>query len=696
MNEKTLLLEIGAEEIPAGYIQPALDALKAGIAKGFSDARITHGEVRVFGTPRRLAILVEAVAPRQSSVSATLMGPPESVAFDKAGAPTMAAVKFAEKARVPVHRLSVQDTAKGRYVCAKKTDRGQATQTLLKSLLPQLVLSIPFPKTMRWADLPIAFARPILHIVALFGEKIIPFAVGNVKSGRHSQGHRFMSPGKLKIDAPENYTSILTGAQVEPDIDVRRERIRNQVAEEAARHAGSVLPDAGLLDIVCQLVEQPYPVVGRFEDKFLALPREILITAMREHQKYFAVADGEGRLMPLFVAVNNTLASDMSLVQKGHERVIRARLSDASFFYNSDVKKSMDDWVVKLKGVLFQAKLGSMYDKVRRVVRIAETLAAEVGQAAGLPDSEGFVRKAGRAAHLCKADLVSEVVGEFPNLQGVMGRVYAGVAGEAEEVAAAIEEHYRPTHSGGQLPETLLGAVVSIADKIDSICGCFSADLLPTGASDPYALRRQAIGIVQIMLDRKFFFSIKKAIVDALSGFTGAPSDTGEKVYRFIESRIEQMLVDQGVSRDVVTAVTSVSIDPVPHVWARVRSLEALKSEPDFDPLVTAFKRVVNIIRKAGESAVGEVDPSRFVEKSEHALYEAYLSVEKMAEADLSVGRFDAALHGIAGLKPAVDGFFDDVMVMSDDAGLRANRLSLLGKISRLFDRFADFTKLAV
>lgn len=690
-----LLLEIGAEEIPAGYIEPALAALAANLQQRLAAARITHGAVTTYGTPRRLAVRVEQVAAKQKPLSTDVLGPPVKVAFDAAGHPTMAAKKFAEKVGLPVSRLAVAETEKGSYLSARVTERGLATRTLLKAILPEVILAIPFPKSMRWADLSIAFARPIFSILALLGSKVVPFQVEILKSGRTTHGHSFMQPRKISVPDADSYVELLRAADVLVDIAERRQAVAAEVERAARAAGGSVLPDAELLDIVTNLVEYPFATVGKFDDDFLELPDEILITAMREHQKYFAVIDGRRRLMPCFVAVNNTRTRDMDLVATGHGRVIRARLADAQFFYRGDVKVSFDAWIEKLKGVLFQAQLGSMHAKVMRVRQLAEGLAQQAAPAA--------TANASRAALLCKADLVSQVVVEFPKLQGVMGRVYAGVAGEAPEVAAAIEEHYRPVRSGGELPASTTGALVSIADKIDSICGCFSVDLIPTGASDPYALRRQGIGIVQIVLDRNFSVSLKSLIADSLALLAAdrepLVADAAERIYTFLQNRMAHMLAEEGFSKDVISAVLAVTADNVPEVWQRVRALEALKSRPDFEPLAVAFKRVVNIIRKAdlaaGAEGAAKVDPALFQHPSENALLAAGERLNATVEAALAQGRFDEALTAIASLKETVDAYFEDVMVMAEDPKLRDNRLALLGRIAALFAKIADFSKIS-
>jgi glycyl-tRNA synthetase beta chain len=691
----SILLEIGGEEIPAGYIQPALDAMADTLTKKLGGARISHGGMKTYGTPRRLAIIVNAVAPKQTSLSAEVLGPPVRVGRDADGNLTVAGMKFAEKVGVSPNRLKVTSTEKGEYLCAKKTERGRATSTVLKTLLPEVVQSVPFPKSMRWADLAdVTFARPIHSIAALYGKQVITFTVGNVKSGRFTMGHYFMDPRRIKIDHPASYVELLRGASVIADISERRAMVDASVTEAAKTAGGRLLDDPELIDIVTNLVEYPLPTAGHFEEEFLEVPQEVLITAMREHQKYFAVVDDQGNLKASFIAVNNTRTRDMDLVATGHERVLRARLSDAQFFYRSDLQIPNAGRIDKLKGVLFQAKLGSMLEKTDRICRLAEHLA---DHAPGAPES--LKEHAVKAARLCKSDLVSQVVVEFPKLQGVMGRVYAAVDGEPGDVPTAIEEHYRPTYSGAVLPRTLTGAVVSIADKMDSICGCFSVGLVPTGAADPYALRRQAIGITQILKDKGFALSLQEAIGFGLEPFadkaTQDLTDAEAQIYDFFRRRISRMLVDEGFSKDVVAAVTAIDVDRIPSTWARVAALESLKTADDFEPLAVAFKRVVNIMKKADLSDAAQVDESLFADASETDLHAAFQQISSRVQENMAAERFDQALRDIASLRASVDRFFEDVMVMAEDKTLRDNRLALLKRIAGLFDTFADFSKIS-
>jgi glycyl-tRNA synthetase beta chain len=690
---ETILLEIGCEEIPASYIEPALSFLSSTLTQKLSDVRIDHGKATAYGTPKRLAVEILAVAAKQSSLEMEILGPPVKVGFTESGKPTVAAEKFAEKVHLSVDRLTVKDTPKGQYLCASITDRGQPTIVILKALLPELILATPFPKIMKWSDLRIQFTRPLHSILALYGNKIIPFKLGNISSNRFALGHRFMNPGRVSLADPSDYCDAMRNAHVLVDMAERKKMVTKEISKIAKRLGGKVFPDSELVDTVTNLVEYPVAVAGKFDPVFLELPDKVLITSMREHQKYFAVVDQKDNLMPCFIAVNNTLAKDMDVVAKGHERVLRARLSDAQFFYRADLQAPLEASVERLKGILFQAKLGTVFNKTLRVQKLAEFIGSEAGLSAA------DIQMASRAALLSKADLVSQMVIEFPKLQGTMGKEYALKSGEAESVSIAIEEHYRPTASGGQLPETLIGAIVSIADKVDSLSGCFSVGLSPTGASDPYALRRQAIGVIQIMLNRNFSFSLAKLIETSLKIYGQFSADlirnTTDALHAFFQNRMSFLLAEQGFAKDSIAAVLSASSDRIPDVWNRVRALEGLKSAPDFEPLAIAFKRVANIVKKADIAFLPDIDTSLFQDPTETALYNSYQMVHKRVSHHLSQQDFSQALREMATLRDPVDAFFTAVLVMADEPNIRTNRLTLLKQIGSLFDDIADFTKIS-
>jgi len=730
---RDLLVEIGAEEIPAGYIIPALEAFRENLLKSMERFRIEHGKAQIFGTPRRLAVIVKDVALMQSAQASTMTGPPVSAGFDKDGKPTIAAHKFAEKAGVTIEEIKILETEKGSYLTALKQERCDTTAAILESTLPELILATPFPKSMRWGDLAISFARPIISVLALLGESVLKFEIGtstplsrSIESSDFVFGHQFMHPGKFKVSSASEYIELLRTVGVIADIEERKALLKEKI-EAVARESGStILKDDELIDIVTNLVESPWPVMGRFDDRFLEVPDEALITAMREHQKYFSLTESNGALKPCFIAVNNTCTKDMNVVARGHERVLRARLSDAQFFYKVDLESTMDQFAEKLKKVTFQAQLGSMFEKRERLVELGSYIVDLLNQTENLAgrgnnqpycqteradNQPGSLRSSRdvqqlkadviRAAQICKADLVSQMVIEFTKLQGVIGRVYAEKGEENREVSTAVEQHYRPVHSGAELPDTMTGKIVAIADKIDTICGCFSIDLVPTGASDPYALRRQSIGIIQIMMASEFTFSLKALVERSVSLYlTDSATETErqkgvtENVLGFIKTRMANMLVDQGHSKEAVASALTVGFDNLPDTLLRITALDKLRQAEDFEPLSAAFKRVVNILKKSDMAEKVEIDDSLFYSDSERSLYTASKRLSALVDDFISKGDYDSALKEIASLRPEVDSFFDDVMVMVDDLSVRNNRIALLSAVASIFENIADFSQI--
>ena len=687
----TLLIEIGCEEIPAGYLIPALDIFKENILSALDRSRIDHGNAKTLGTPRRFVLMVENVADMQNPKASTLTGPPERIGFDENGNSTLAAEKFASKAGLAVDQLKVEDTPKGRYLTAVIEEKCESCVSILESILQKEILSIPFPKRMRWGDLPISFARPIISLVGLLGDKILDFKVGNIKSSSHIFGHQFMHPGKHKVESADNYIQVVESAGIIPDIEKRKAALIKAIEACAKEHHAKILKDNGLVNIVTNLVESPFPVVGAFDEDFLEVPDEVLITAMREHQKYFALTDDKGNLKPLFIAVNNTKAKDMQLVARGHEKVLRARLSDAKFFYEVDCKSSLDDFAQKLKNVTFQEKLGTVYDKTLRIGSLVEYLAKE----SSYDDKETLKLNVTRAAQICKSDLVSQVVIEFTKLQGVIGRAYALKASEKEDVALAIEQHYRPVYSGGQLPENPTACLLAVADKLDTICGCFSVDLIPTGGADPYALRRQGIGIIQIILEENLDFSLTSIIDQGLAAYiddAGKKEEISLKIRGFLKNRMVNILTDMGFSKEAVNSALWASFDNVPDVVLRVKAIDSLRKDPDFEPLSITFKRVENILKKASAVSGAPVDESLFEDPSEKGLFSAVNEVSQLVENLIQKGNYDKALSHIASLRPKVDTYFDDVMVMAEDERIKQNRIALLSSVSGLFKNIADFS----
>ncbi|MCK5542346.1 MAG: glycine--tRNA ligase subunit beta [Desulfobacterales bacterium] len=688
---ETLLIEIGAEEIPAGYIVPALKAFKKNLLSKMAKERIKSGKCEYFGTPRRLALIIDGVAIEQKSETSIIYGPPEFVGFDKDGNPTKAAIGFAEKAGISVEQITITEQRKGKYLTAEVKAKTSSATEIFEKILPEQILLIPFPKVMKWGSMSNLFARPIISLTGLLGKKVLNFKIGDIESSSFVFGHQFMFPEKYIIESAESYSSILEAKGVIPDIEKRKNLLLKSITKAAQDYDSLVVEDEELLDIVTNVVEYPYPVVGKFDDDFLKVPDEVLITAMREHQKYFALKDTKNNLKPYFIAVNNTRVKDMKIVGNGHERVLRARLSDAKFFWDQDLKSNMDDFAQKLKKVTFQAELGSVYEKSERVATLGGALSVKIDS----EDNQILQTNVKRAAMICKADLVSQVVIEFTKLQGVMGRIYAAKAGENKDVADAVEQHYRPVFSGGKLPENDTARILAISDKIDTICGCFSIGLIPTGGSDPYALRRQGIGILQIILDKGFTFSLKELIEDAAKAFVKDDSKAIEistNVIKFFEVRMINMLADNGYSMEAVKSALAVSFDNVPDTLLRVKAIEALKKQPDFEPLSIAFKRVGNILKKSSIDKTLNVDINLLEDNAEKELYSAVENFRKEIKSLTKKGDYDGALKKIALLRPFVDNFFDNVMVMVDDEQIKANRIALLLEISMLFGDIADFS----
>jgi glycyl-tRNA synthetase beta chain len=680
-------LEIGSEEIPAGYIGPALEAMARQMVKFLDDHRIGHGEPVTTGTPRRLCLWIPDVAEKQQPTSTEIIGPPKSVAFDEAGNPTKAAEGFARNQGIDVSQLTIKSTPKGDYVCLVKEEAGLPTKDLLERMLPDFVAHIPFPKSMRWGGLSVTFARPVHWIVCLLGDQVVEFTYGDVASGTRSFGHRFMAPEWISVSSFEEHKKNLAAHKVIVDTGERRAMILEGIRQKAAAVGGAVLEDPDLLDEVTNLVEFPYPLLGSFEEKYLALPPELLITVMKEHQRYFAITDAQGNLMPHFVTVANTVPRDPALVAAGNARVVRARLEDARFYYEEDQKVRLEDRAEELKSVVFHAKLGTSWEKVERFTALAQWLCERL-----CPEKKDLLA---RAAYLCKADLVSGMVGEFPELQGVMGRAYARLQGEPEEVAQAIYEHYLPNRAGGPLPQGMEGTILSIADKMDTIVGCFGVGLLPTGTADPFALRRQTLGIIRIVLEKNLRFSLGELIDQAIpllkEKMTEPETTVKGGVLDFFRGRLHHHLVSQeGLRPDIVEAALSVGIDDLVDAVARVRALAAFTQRPDFESLATAFKRVGNII-KDGEKA--PVDPDAFQADVEKALHGAYGEAAGLVEARVASGDYDGALAAVAALREPIDAFFDGVLVMDKDDQVRRNRLALLTAIHDLFNKIADFRK---
>ena len=682
-----LFLEIGCEEIPAGFIKPALSSLESSIKKALTEARLSFGSLTTSGTPRRLALSVTDIALKQDDITIENQGPACKVAFDESGEPTRALIGFAKGQGLNVEEIERRKTPKGEYVFAVKEEKGVDTVEILPAILTDLIASIPFKKSMRWKDLNVSFARPVHWIVALFNGELVSCSFGDIKSSNKSRGHRFHAPKEFTVTSYADYLEKLEEASVIIDPEKRRTAIKDGIEKAAANAGGHLIEDEALVTEVANLIEYPVVLCGNFDDEFLNLPKEIVIDAMRGHQRYFSVEDKNGDLLPNFITVSNTKARNMDVVREGNERVLRARLADAAFYYYEDLKTPLDDMVESLKNVVFQAKLGSSYEKVLRFQALAGFLADQL--------KPSLKNKVERAAYLSKGDLVSGVVGEFASLQGVMGRDYAQKAGEDSEISEAIFEHYLPRSADDILPSTDTGAIVSIADKMDTICGCFSVGLNPTGASDPYALRRQTIGIINIIRKKEYRLSLGQLIDRELEILKDKLlKDSGEikgEILDFFRLRLAGLLTGSGFTHDVVDAVLSRGFDDVLDTVEIIKALAHLKELPDFEPLAAAFKRVANITKEF--ESIG-VDPTLFEGDAEKKLHSTYHSLAGDVMDLADKGKYKEALLKASEIRPVVDSFFDDILVMADDTDIRNNRLSLLKEVSGLFMRFADFSKI--
>ena len=683
-----LFLELGTEELPAGFIPKALNDLEKLFSSELEAARISFGVVRTFATPRRLAISIADVALQQERQELEISGPPVRIAYDSDGNPTKAALGFAKTNGVDVSELTTVATPKGEYLFISKVIEGGETKAELPEIFSRVVSKLSFKKSMRWKDLDVRFARPMHWIVALFDKEIVPFSYGELQSGNLSRGHRFMAPGEFTVSEVDDYISQAEQHHVIPDVAKRRELINAQLAEVEKSLGGRINTDEELLEEVSFLVESPQALAGTITDSFLQLPDELLITSMREHQRYFTLVDDQGELMPHFVTIANTHATDPSVVIAGNERVLKARLSDAMFFWQEDQKVKLEQRLEALKKVVYQAKLGTSFEKVTRFTQLAVEL-AEVYS----PADVELTRK---AAQLAKCDLETGMVYEFPELQGVMGREYALLEGKDKRVATAIFEHYLPTQAGGDLPTDDIGAFVSLADKIDTICGCFSVGLIPTGTADPYALRRSAIGILSIILDRGYRLSIPELVNKSVSLLKEKhlrdADEISHDVCEFIRLRLVNMLTSRDYSADVVDAVLTARFDEPVDAHKRIEALTELKKREDFAALSGAFKRVGNIIKGGLDQ---DVRPDLFDADSEKELFAQVADVEQRVDAGVAAGDYLLALEVVANLRPAVDAFFDGVMVMVEDEAVKNNRLALLTRIARIFEDIADFSRLS-
>lgn len=689
---RDLLLEIGLEEVPARFVRGAMNQLKDKTVKWLSDSRIEHGAVKVYATPRRIAVLIQDVAEKQSDMNEEAKGPSRKIAQDDQGNWSKAALGFARSQGVEPEQLYFQELAGVEYVYANKSSVGAETAVVLPEGLLALITSMSFPKNMRWGSHELRFVRPIRWLVALFGQDVIPFEITGVQTGNVSRGHRFLGENTT-VQEPAQYVERLREQNVIADVSEREELIVAQINQLAKEKGWEIAIKEDLLEEVLFLVEYPNVLFGGFDPAFLHIPQEVLITSMREHQRYFPVFNGEGQLQPFFVTVRNGDLKSIDLVAKGNEKVLRARLSDAKFFYEEDHKLTIEHALSKLENIVYHEEIGSVADKVRRIRATADLLSKH------LQIDEQQSQDISRSADICKFDLVSQMVYEFPELQGIMGEDYALKAGERESVAKAINEHYQPRFAGDLAPSELTGAIVSLADKIDTIVGCFSIGIIPTGSQDPYALRRQAAGIVQIILAHGLKLELNDLYDASLSvhesrGLKRAATDIRKDLSDFFALRVKNVLSEQGVRYDVVDAVMASGFTDLKSTIERANVVQTLAGGEDraaFKQTVEQFNRVSNLGSKA---AATTVDAALFSEQVENELYEKWLQQRPVFKEAIDAGDVSKAVHSLSSLKPYIHTYFENVMVMAPDEAVRANRLSTLAGIAEDIAVVADFSKL--
>jgi glycyl-tRNA synthetase beta chain len=703
-NSADLLFEIGCEEIPAGMIPRACNELKVTLEKYLSSAGILEKDpVEVFGAPRRLVAICKLIRLKQPDTGKEVTGPPKSIAYDNVGQPTRAAESFASKQGIPLSKLFLVTTAKGEFLAGKLLTRGRTAEAILAEMLPRAVSEIPWPRSMYWtAKDGFRFIRPIRWCVALLGGKPLRFDLAGVKVGRESSGHRFLGKSRIPIRNSAVYEGALRKNYVLVSPEARRKKIEKELLAQSSRRGMRLHEDKSLADLVVYLNEYPTVISGDFSPAFLELPEEILITVMRDHQKYFALRTRDGRLAPAFLAVINLDKDRHGFIRAGHERVLRARFADARFFWESDQKCRLADYLPKLANVTYESRLGSYANKVERMRQLARWF-AEQWFAHGI--QQASVASADRAAEISKCDLVTGMVGEFPELQGIVGGLYAESQGEPEDVFRAVYEHYKPAGLEDSIPSNLTGCAVALADKMDSLAGCIAAGLMPTGSSDPFGLRRAALGVVKIILDRKLPISLSAAVSAASKALASNPPkfhakpEVEKQVLDFIVDRARFVMRERlGFAYDEVNAVLAAGSDDLVDAARRLEALKAIRRTKNFEPLAISFKRIRRILDKAGAPEgwrLPSVDTQLFVEDSERELHRAATAAAKEAQAGKRAGKYREALQAISDMRPAVDRFFDDVLVMADDEGVRKNRLTLLAELLREFSTIADFSELA-
>lgn len=682
MSAQDFLVELGTEELPPKALASLGDAFLAGIEKGLQAAGLNYTAKQVYAAPRRLAVLIRQLDVQQPDRSINIDGPPMQAAF-KDGEPTQAALGFAKKCGVELSDID-QSGPKLRF---SQHIPGKATASLLPTIVEDSLNDLPIPKRMRWGASREEFVRPTQWLVMLLGDQVVDCTILAQKAGRESRGHRFHHPENVVITTPANYVEDLRKAYVLADFAERRELISKRTAELAMQQEGTAIVPPALLDEVTALVEWPVPLVCSFEERFLEVPQEALITTMQDNQKYFCLLDNEGKLLPRFITVANVESRDPKQIVQGNEKVVRPRLTDAEFFFKQDKKQPLESFNERLKNVVFQAQLGTVFDKAERVSKLAAFIAPYLG---------GSAANAGRAGLLSKCDLASEMVGEFPEMQGIAGYYYALNDGEPEDVALALNEQYMPRGAGAELPQTLTGAAVAIADKLDTLVGIFGIGMLPTGSKDPYALRRAALGVLRILIEKQLDLDLTSAVEFAVKQFGAKVKAAGlaEQVLEFIFDRLRARYEDEGIDVATYLSVRALKPGSALDFDQRVQAVQAFRKLPEAGALAAANKRVSNLLSKAEGAIADQVEPKYFDNANEFSLYSAIQQADQAVQPMAAARQYNEALARLAALRDPVDAFFEAVLVNAEDAKVRANRYALLSRLRGLFLGVADISLL--
>lgn len=686
-THQDLLIELGTEELPPKSLQALSEAFAGEVLRQIDDAGLAHGPMTVFASPRRLAFRIDGLQVAQADREIERRGPGLKAAFDGDGQPTKAAQGFASSVGLSVDQLDTLETDKGAWLVARVTEQGKPVAELLPGFLAQSVQRLPIPKRMRWGARKEQFVRPVQWLVALLGDQVLPLSLLGLQAGAQTRGHRFHAPAPLTVSSPAQYAQQLEqDGFVIADFARRREMVREQAIAAGQQAGGQAHIDADLLDEVTALVEWPVALLGRFDDDFLRVPQEALITAMQEHQKYFPVLDAQGKLMNAFITISNIDSRDRQTVISGNEKVIRPRLADAAFFYDNDCRKTLAEHAEPLKQVVFQQQLGTVHEKCERIGRLAGIIAAQIG---------GDPALAEQAGRLSKADLATEMVYEFDTMQGIMGYYLARHEGQPEELAQALHEQYLPRFAGDALPASRTGQAVALADKLDTLVGIFGIGQKPTGDKDPYALRRATLGILRIIIEQQLPLDIVALVQDAAAGFGDRiDAATTADALDFINGRYRAMYQEQGIDTPVILSVLAVAPSQPLDFDRRVRAVAAFRARPEAEALAAANKRVANILAKQAQAPGDEIDGALLEDDAEQALANAVVEAYARTEPLVDAGDYAAILALLAELRAPVDDFFEQVMVMADDEAVRNNRLALLSFLRDLFLQVADISEL--